>query len=84
MGLPASSLGIGSTATTTETTPGPSPFSLITGGLLRAPDLISGGKSAYGGLASLGSAALSFLNPAAGALTALPMTGGISQNPFGF
>lgn len=55
LGLPAQSLGIGSTGTTTETTPGPNILSQITGGLIQAPKIIAGGKAAAGGLSSLAS-----------------------------
>jgi hypothetical protein len=68
-GLPAASLGVGTTGTTTSTQPGPNVLGQIGGALMSAPSLISGGKAAIGGLSSLGSslgslgsAALAFLS----------------------
>lgn len=64
LGLSPQVLGIGSTATETTTAPGPNILGQLTGALIRAPDIIQGGKAAVGGLSSLGSTlGLSFLNP---------------------
>lgn len=78
LGLSPQVLGIGSTTNETRTEPGPN----ILGQALGAGGAF-GGSRLTGALSSLGTAALSFLNPVA-ALNPLPMTGGISQNPFGF
>lgn len=68
LGLSPQVLGIGSTTNETTTAPGPNILSQLTGALMRAPDIIQGGKSAIGGLSSLGSTlGLSFLNPFASA-----------------
>jgi hypothetical protein len=65
LGLSPQVLGIGSTTNETTTQPAPNLLGQIGGALMNAPSLIAGGKSAIGGLGSLGSLALSFLNPAA-------------------
>jgi len=82
-GLPAASLGIGTTGTTTETSPGRNPLTAIGGSILG-----SGAAGGGGVLSSLGTLGLSFLQGGTGGgpgtFQPLPSTGGISQNPFGF
>jgi hypothetical protein len=84
LGLPAASLGIGSTSTTTSTAPGPNILGQLGGAALSA----GLGGPVGGALSSLG---LSFLKGIGGGtgggpgtFQPLPSTGGISQNPFGF
>jgi hypothetical protein len=68
LGLSPQVLGIGSTTTETTTQPGPNILGQIGGALMNAPSLIAGGKSAMGGIGSIGGAlGLSFLNPFAAA-----------------
>jgi len=82
-GLPAASLGIGTTGTTTTTEPGRNPLTAIGGSILG-----SGAAGGGGALSSLSTLGLSFLGGGTGGgpgtFQPLPTTGGISQNPFGF
>lgn len=55
LGLSPQVLGIGSTDTATTTQPGANPLAQGLGALIQAPSLISGAKTAYGGLSALGS-----------------------------
>lgn len=84
-GLPAASLGIGSTGTTIETAPGRNPLLALGGSILGA----GGGGPIGGALSAFGNTlGLSFLGGGTGGgpgtFQPLPSTGGISQNPFGF
>ena len=83
LGLPAASLGIGSTGTTTGTTPGPNVLGSVLGGITQAPKFLAG-AGALGNFFGLSTPFGGGTGGGPGTFQPLPQTGGISQNPFGF
>jgi len=77
LGLTPNTLGIGSTQQQSQ--PGPNVLGSILGGVAQAPSVIKGAQT-LGNFFNLGN----LFGGSSGTFQPLPLTGGISQNPFGF